>query len=200
MNILYVHGIGSNGKGNTVTLMKKYLTDHEIYSFDIPADPNKAISFIKDKCKELDINLIVGTSLGGFYAMQICGVQKILINPAIKAYDVATNVIGFGTHKYLGDREDGVQEYKIDDTFVEELKEQTIRHFENIDEEVTKETHGIFGTHDDICDFRNEFINLYGNKQFWEADFGHRMTEDIFKNVFMDVFRQTEKDFSERVW
>lgn len=107
MKIMYVHGIGSNGKGNTVTMMKKYLTNHEIYSFDIPADPDEAVKFIKDKCNELDINVLVGTSLGGFYVMQIYGVQKILINPAIKAFETA-NIIGIGTHEYLCEREDGI--------------------------------------------------------------------------------------------
>ena len=200
MNILYVHGIGSNRNGNTVNWMREYLVGHTIYSFDIPADPDAAISFIKNKCDELDINLIVGTSLGGFYAMQIYGVQKILINPAIKAYETVANVIGIGTHEYLGDREDGIQQYTIDDVFVEKLKTQAIRHFENIDEEVTAETYGIFGTQDEVCDFRQEFINLYRDKQFWEADFGHRMTEDIFTTVFMNVFRQAEEDYNKRVW
>ena len=132
--------------------------------------------------------------------MQIYGVQKILINPAIKAYETVANVIGIGTHEYLGDREDGIQQYTIDDVFVEKLKTQAIRHFENIDEEVNAETYGIFGTQDEVCDFRQEFINLYRDKQFWEADFGHRMTEDIFTTVFMNVFRQAEEDYNKRVW
>lgn len=199
MKIMYVHGIGSNGKGNTVTMMKKYLTNHEIYSFDIPADPDEAVKFIKDKCNELDINVLVGTSLGGFYVMQIYGVQKILINPAIKAFETA-NIIGIGTHDYLCEREDGIQTYTIDEKFIEKLRTQFDRHMNNIDEEVSKETYGLFGVQDDICDFRQEFKNVYGTKQFWADYFGHRMTEEVFKNTFIPIFEQVEKDFNERVW
>lgn len=199
MKIMYVHGIGSNGKGNTVTMMKKYLTNHEIYSFDIPADPDEAIKFIKDKCNELNINVLVGTSLGGFYVMQIYGVQKILINPAIKAFETA-NIIGIGTHDYLCEREDGIPTYTIDEKFIEKLRTQFDRHMNNIDEEVSKETYGLFGVQDDVCDFRQEFKNVYGTKQFWEDYFGHRMTEEVFKNTFIPIFEQVEKDFNERVW
>lgn len=200
MKIMYVHGIGSNGKGNTVTLMKKYLTNHEIYSFDIPFDPDEAIKFIKDKCNELDINVLVGTSLGGFYTMQIYGVQKILINPAIKAFETAKNIIGLGVHDYLCEREDGVQTYTIDEKFIEKLRTQFDHHIYNIDEEVSKETYGLFGVNDDVCDFRKEFKNVYGKRQFWEAYFGHRMNEGVFKNIFIPIFEQVEKDFNERVW
>ena len=62
----------------------------------------------------------------------------------------------------------------------------------NIDEEVSKETYGLFGVQDDICDFRQEFKNVYGTKQFGSAE--------VFKNTFIPIFEQVEKDFNERVW
>lgn len=200
MNILYVHGIGSNGKGNTVRLMKQYFTEHNVYSFDIPFDPDEAINFIKNKCVELDINVIVGTSLGGFYTMQIHGYQKILINPAIEAFNTVKNIIGMGTHDYLGEREDGIQKYTIDSVFIEKLKDQFNTYSNNMDEELRKETYALFGNNDEVCDFRKEFQDIYGTAQFWTADFGHRLTENIFKNNFIPIFERVEKDFKERVW
>lgn len=199
MKILYVHGIGSNGKGNTVTMMKKYLTNHEIYSFDIPADPDGAIKFIKDKCNELDINVLVGTSLGGFYTMTIPGVQKILINPAIKAHEVVSK-IGYGTHEYFCDRDDGVQTYEINDVFTSKLKNIYENHFKTIDEEMIAETYGIFGTDDNLCKYSDVFESNYRKSHMVTAKFGHRMTKEIFDKEFTELFHKVVKDFKERVW
>ena len=199
MKILYVHGIGSGKGGNTINWIREKFTDHEIYSFDIPADPFEAISFIKDKCVELDINLIIGTSLGGFYAMTIPGVQKILINPAIKAYETA-NVIGYGTHEYFCVRDDGKQTYEINEEFVTKLITIYKTHKEFLDEEMVAETYAIFGTEDNVCDFRAEFETDYRKSHMITAKFGHRMTKDIFDNEFTDLFNKVENDFNTRAW
>ena len=200
MKILYVHGIGSNKSGSTVNWLRKYFTNHEIYSFDIPFDPVEAIKFIKEKCNELDINLIVGTSLGGFYTMCIHGVQKILVNPAIKAFETAENVIGIGTHEYLKTRDDGINTYTIDNEFIAKLKALYDKHIKNFDEEIKAETYAIFGTEDDVCNFRKEFKDMYGTKHYIEAKFGHRMTEEVFTNEFTELFNTMKNDFDNRKW
>lgn len=200
MKILYVHGLGSNGNGNTVNWIREKFTDHEIYSFDIPFDPDEAIKFIKMKCKELSINTIIGTSLGGFYAMQIHGYYKILINPAIKAYEVAKK-IGYGTYNYFGNREDNINTYTIDENFYNKLFNQYNKHITTIDKELKLETYGLFGNNDELCDYKNDFRELYNKDQMITADFGHRLTDNIFNNEFTTLFNTVvERTNNERFW
>lgn len=195
MRIMYVHGIGSGKNGNTINWIRETFKDHEIFSFDIPFDPKEAIEFIESKCAELDINMIIGTSLGGFYAMTISGVQKILINPAIKAFETA-ETIGYGTHEYFCKRDDGIQTYEINDDFVTKLKDIYDTYAKNIDDEMICETYAIFGTNDDICNFRTDFETTYRKSQMITAEFGHRMTKEIFDTAFTTIFRKAENDFN----
>lgn len=199
MKIMYVHGIGSGKNGNTVTWIKETFKNHEIYTFDIPFDPVEAIEFINKKCDEYDINMIIGTSLGGFYAMTISGVQKILINPAIKAYETA-ETIGYGVHEYFCERDDGIQTYEINADFVNKLRKIYDAHIANIDCEMICETYAIFGNEDNVCDFRADFEKTYRKSQMITADFGHRMTKEIFNTAFMTMFKKAENDFNTRVW
>jgi predicted esterase YcpF (UPF0227 family) len=199
MKIMYVHGIGSGKNDNTVTWIKETFKNHKIYTFDIPFDPDEAIEFINKKCSEYDINMIIGTSLGGFYAMTVSGVQKILINPAIKAYETA-ETIGYGVHEYFCERDDGIQTYEINADFVNKLRKIYDAHIKNIDCEMICETYAIFGNEDDVCDFKTDFEKTYRKSQMITADFGHRMTKEIFNIAFMTIFKKAENDFNTRVW
>ena len=200
MRVLYIHGIGSGRRGgNTTEWLKKYFPDDAIFSFDIPTDPDKAISYIKEKCLELDINAVVGTSLGGFYAMQIPGVQKILINPAIKAFETVEK-IGKGEHEFFCPRDDGQKTYIIDDEFLNKLRRQYEEFFKIYDEEFRAETYGIFGTEDDMCQYSELFKETFRESQMITAKFGHRMTEEIFILYFKTLYEKMKKDFETRKW
>lgn len=186
MKILYVHGIGSAGGGNTVKLFKKYFSEYQIDSPDIPENPKEALKFLREICNNYDF--VVGTSLGGFYTMQLFGPIKILINPAIDAYNVVTK-IGFGTHYYLREREDNKTTYEINDNFVNELKELYNNFFDDcFDEESMLETYAIFGSKDIICNCQELFRKKYYKNNMVVADFGHRMTEEVFKETFVNMF------------
>ena len=200
MRVLYIHGIGSGRRGaNTVQWFKKEFPEDAIFSFDIPIEPDRAIQYIKEKCLELDINAVIGTSLGGFYAMQIPGVQKILINPAIKAFETVEK-IGKGEHKFFCVRDDGIDTYTIDDAFIAALRRQYEKFLEVMDEETVAETYAIFGTEDDICQYSDLFKKTYRESQMMTEKFGHRMTEEIFKKCFKTMYEKVKKDFDTRKW
>jgi predicted esterase YcpF (UPF0227 family) len=117
----YVHGIGSSGGGNTVEMIKKYFKNDTVISPDIPVDPIEAYEFIKKSVRDCDI--VIGTSLGGFYTMMIPGVYKILINPAINADETVKDVIGIGEHEFIRKRESGEKTYTIDAEYIKKLSE-----------------------------------------------------------------------------
>lgn len=195
MRIFYVHGIGSAGGGNTVDMIKKYFPNDEIYSPDIPVSPIEAFEFIKKESKDYD--LIIGTSLGGFYTMMVSGKFKILINPAINADTEIPSSIGMGEHEFLRERASGETTYTVDETFVKELSFLKERFFKEwFDYEYKSETYGIFGTEDTVVNDREEFKKTWWKRNYHEDVFGHRMTEDVFIKTVKPIIETIRKAVS----
>ena len=197
MKIFYVHGIGSAGGGNTVRMLKEKYPTFEIISPDIPVDPIEAFEFVKENVKDCD--MIIGTSLGGFYTMMVHGIPKILINPAMNADETVENVIGLGTHEFLKNRKNGETTYTVDREFVDKLTFLKNRFFnEWLDEEYTFETYGLFGTEDDVTNCQDIFKKYYRTENMTTAKFGHRITEEVFNNDLTEIIDNIIAD--DRKW
>lgn len=52
MKIIYFHGYGSSGATGTVESLRKLLPECEIVAPDIPVDPQEALPYLKEFCKE----------------------------------------------------------------------------------------------------------------------------------------------------
>lgn len=186
MKLYYVHGIGSSGGGNTVELLKKYYPDYEIISDDIPTDPIAAFMTIKKNTRDCDI--VIGTSLGGFYTMMLSGCFKIIINPAMIADEDIKSAIGIGTHDFLRPRKTGETTYTVDEKYIEDLKYLRERFFtEWFDEDYRFETYGVFGTEDTVVNRQETFKKYYGSTRFYTGTFGHRITEEAFVELVKPI-------------
>lgn len=118
MKIMYIK---TSPTDNTAEWMKRFFPAHDIFSFNIPDNPEEAIDCIQTKCDAEGINMVMGTGIGGFYAMTIKGVQKIVINPIKNSEAI------FNRHFEIIDEEDIGETYAIfgEDTdceFVETFK------------------------------------------------------------------------------
>ena len=124
--ILYVHGLGGSGNGRIATLLRNNLPEYEIDAPEIPIQPKQALEFIRDTIRDNDYDLLVGSSLGAYYLITCgCSRKKFLINPAIKAGEYIEKFIGRGIQTVNSVREDGVEEYVIDDKFIDDLKDMS---------------------------------------------------------------------------
>lgn len=189
--ILYIHGIGSTGGGNTVDRIRKTFTNVIVDSPEIPTMPKEAFKLIEKMVTENHYDIIIGTSLGGFYAMMISGIPKILINPAIKAVEDIPTAIGYGEHEYLRERKSGEKTYTINDNYVAELKYLEDRFFnEWIDNEYIYETTAIFGTNDTLISHIEDYKNIYKAHNMITAEFGHRMDNKTFNNVLIPTIKK----------
>ena len=82
MNILYIHGYNGSPFGSSYHHLKLYAAGHNLHSIDYnPEQPELAIQSIKQYVADNQIDLIVGASLGGFLAMHIFGIPRIVVNP-----------------------------------------------------------------------------------------------------------------------
>ena len=88
-SILYLHGFGSSGASGTVDLLRRAFGDRAdeahravVVAPDIPLDPLAALPMLKELASDEKPDLIVGTSMGGFYAQQLHGFTRICVNPS----------------------------------------------------------------------------------------------------------------------
>ena len=83
--VLYIYGYGSSPESSTCKWLKNNLPNTIVYSFGyVQADPENSIPYLCSLVEELDIDIVIGSSLGGWYAMHvasICSLPSILINP-----------------------------------------------------------------------------------------------------------------------
>lgn len=82
-NVLYIYGYGSSPESRTCSALKELLNDANVMSvcYD-QTDPEVGLKQLIGKVENVD--LVIGSSLGGWYAMHVCArLSKpcILINP-----------------------------------------------------------------------------------------------------------------------
>ena len=192
MKILYLHGIGSGANSNTAEQLTKYFAADdsvEILAPELPIMPKDAFSFILELQTSEQPNIVIGTSLGGFYARYLHGPIKILINPAMTAADVV-KAIGFGDHKFFKPRKNGEQMYTINEIFIEQLQEIADCQDMFIDDEMLAETFAFFGTNDTAISNYDVFKSIYREYQAKYIDAEHRLSN---KNIECDLIPLIEE-------
>jgi uncharacterized protein len=117
--ILYLHGFASCGEGNKSTELKKYFGEKNVLSPDLYPSPFDSISMIESLLQSEDIGLIIGSSLGGFYATYFAEKYKlkaVLLNPSTQPWKTLAPYVGW--QKRFCDEE--VFEFKT--IYLEQLK------------------------------------------------------------------------------
>ena len=99
MKFLYIHGFNSAGYGDKVNHLRKNFGDENVISINLPYDPEKAMALLEYLVRNLKEEplILVGTSLGGFYALYLTykyGIISVLINPATHAHEDLKTEIG----------------------------------------------------------------------------------------------------------
>lgn len=85
INVLYIYGYGSSPESKTCLALKELLYDANVISVNYTQVwPQQGIHTLEWAIEEYKIDLVIGSSLGGWYAMHVCtctGKPCILINP-----------------------------------------------------------------------------------------------------------------------
>lgn len=89
IKILYVHGYMGNPYGGSFQKISKYAAEADFgdekvqmdtFDYD-PRDPRKAVRELRLYYYEHDIDLMIGSSLGGFLVANCRGARRIVVNP-----------------------------------------------------------------------------------------------------------------------
>lgn len=177
MRILYIHGLSSSGSSGTADRLRRYLPDDVIFSPDLPIDPHEALTMLRELVKHEEIDLVIGTSMGGMFAQKLRGCMKILVNPSFHVSQSMRNKLG--TNEFFSPRKDGATHYEITEELCDRYEALERDQFEGLTFEEREMTLGLFGTADDVINCSEEYKQHYNN--FCQFNGGHRLSEDDIK-------------------
>ena len=97
--VIYIHGFGSHGLGGKALAFKAYFKSKEV-PFIAPSlsyIPELAIQTLEELIESYDEVQLIGSSLGGYYALYLAQKYKlkaVLINPSIYPYVTLQKSVG----------------------------------------------------------------------------------------------------------
>jgi len=103
--ILYIHGFASCGNSNKTKLLKEHFND--VLAPDVPIDPDEAISFLQKLIVDNKVELIIGSSLGGFYAAYLAEkfqIKTVLLNPSTQPFITLAPYVGENEYFCTGEK------------------------------------------------------------------------------------------------
>lgn len=122
--VLFLHGFASCGVGNKSQLLQRWFGADQVLTPDLPADPDAAIALAEGLLRRHEVDLMVGSSLGGFYATWLGSrhhCAAVLINPSVRPYE--TLAAHIGRHRWwcrdeafdwTGGHLDALRRYRVD--------------------------------------------------------------------------------------
>lgn len=185
--IMYVHGFASSAASGSVTRMREMLPSATVVAEDIPVDPHEGLAMLREMAARECPDLIVGTSMGGMYAEQLHGFDRILINPA---FEIASTMGAHGMtgrQQFLNPRKDGVGEFMVTKAMVREYRSVQEGCFADTSEEEQRRVWGLFGDKDSLVHTFPLFSGRYRNALWFHG--AHRMNDKVFSGSVLPVIR-----------
>ena len=96
--ILYLHGFASCGKGNKSLALQAYFGADNVIAVDLPPSPLDAINMIEEMLASSQYDLLIGSSLGGFYATYLAEkyqMKAVLLNPSTLPWETLAAYVGW---------------------------------------------------------------------------------------------------------
>lgn len=121
--IIYVHGFNSSAQSFKARLIGERLTAlgraGEFACPDLDHRPARAIAQLEAVLAQYPAAVLVGSSLGGFYATHLAEKhdgRAVLVNPAVRPYDLLRDFLGHQRNIYTG------EEYEFTEQHLAELR------------------------------------------------------------------------------
>jgi len=159
MRVLFIHGLASSGAFKTATSLHHLLRPCDVLSPDLPIDPDEALTMLRMICSDSSPDLVVGLSMGGFWAQKLRGYRKILINPDFHISELMRTKIG--EVEYLSPRRDGAKSFFITEELCNRYRELERHQFDGLNATEIVLTKAMFADSDELVNCSGEFESLY---------------------------------------
>lgn len=159
MKVLFVHGLASSGAYKMASSLRILLKGSEVIAPDVPIEPGDALNLLKGICRDESPDLIVGLSLGGFWAQKLRGYRKILVNPDFHISRLLRTMTG--EREYLSPRRDGALTFTVTDALCDEYARLESVEFDGLASEEVALTTGMFADRDEMVNCKDEFEAYY---------------------------------------
>ena len=181
--VVYLHGFGSSGQSGTVSHLRKLLPDCNVLAPDIPVNPEEALIFLRNYCKLFKPDLIIGTSMGAMYAMQMYDYRRICVNPALRMSEL-TDILKPGTFEYFQPTARGKTHFTITEDTIRQFRDMEAHLYDGLSDESRRWCWGFFGDEDTTVNCKPEFLRqFFPNVQEFHG--GHRMTNKTLEKVIL---------------
>ena len=182
--VIYFHGFGSSAASGTVKTLRELLPDFDVVAPDIPVDPAEALPFLRGLCMNEVPDDVVGTSMGGMYAQQMRGYNRICVNPAFEM-SKKSKMLTVGTHEYFKPRKDGSTHFEITTEIIRHHAEMEEHQFEGITEADRKQVWGMFADNDRQVNGESLFLQYYNQVIHFRGE--HRMDDKVIEDVLVPL-------------
>lgn len=188
LNIVYLHGFGSDGTSAKGNVLKAAFTDNfNIITPTLSVNPKKAINEISNILSIKGNYILVGTSLGGFYAdyfNKLADVPCVLINPVI-------DIIQMQRHIGLNKNYNTGKPFEYTRSDLNDLID--IRDKKNSLGYSDSPEYIVVAKDDDLCDYKIAQKTFTHDNQWLQvvATGGHRFTDT---KTFIEVVKELIKD------
>ncbi|AHF65689.1 YqiA/YcfP family alpha/beta fold hydrolase [Pseudomonas cichorii] len=117
-SLLYIHGLNSSALSNKasrlVALMNSLGVGEQLRVPELHHHPRQAMVQLEAAIQALGRPLLVGSSLGGYYATHLAhrhGLKAVLINPAVNPHQLFDGYLGTQQNLYTGERWELTQDH-----------------------------------------------------------------------------------------
>ena len=157
MNIIYLHGFQSSPlsiKGQYIQEFCQNLPHIQVHLPDLNMPPQQVLVHVSEMIECLDQVVLIGSSLGGFYATQLVAkhaVPAVLINPAMRPWQLFHDL--FGAELPYGVN----AKWTLDQTQLDQLEQMAVPFVQDADKILV-----LLQQDDEVLDYR-EAQRYYSN-------------------------------------
>ena len=155
MNIIYLHGFQSS----TLSIKGQYIqafcqNQHHVHLPDLNMPPEQVLAHVSEMIECLDQVVLIGSSLGGFYATQLVAkhaVPAVLINPAMRPWQLFHDLFGAELPYVVN------AQWTLDQTQLDQLEQMAVPFVQDADKILV-----LLQQDDEVLDYR-EAQRYYSN-------------------------------------